>query len=219
VSCARLPLTVSETAFRIPAAVTGVTRSPAMLCSKRRRLVRRPQAAGAVQGTREARQKHDRSLPQKTRNAAVQGVREACQKLDRSLPKKELHLHALTSKIVQRISTSKGKVRCVSASKSMTTFFPLLLLFFPFLERMSPARWGHPDGCPPAWPARNVKTEVENKVCMIRAGFCALRSGITLELLIISAPDLRTRENRSTCSVQDSLNRDQKSGNKNQGSA
>jgi hypothetical protein len=56
-----------------------------MLCSKRRRLVRRPQAAGAVQGTREARQKRDRSLPQKTRNAAVQGVREACQKLDRSL--------------------------------------------------------------------------------------------------------------------------------------
>ena len=22
--------------------------------------------------------------------------------------------------------------------------------------RMSPARWGHPDGCPPAWAARNV---------------------------------------------------------------
>ena len=21
---------------------------------------------------------------------------------------------------------------------------------------MSPARWGHPDGCPPAWAARNV---------------------------------------------------------------
>ena len=25
-----------------------------------------------------------------------------------------------------------------------------------FFERMSPARWGHPDGCPPAWPAKNV---------------------------------------------------------------
>ena len=23
-------------------------------------------------------------------------------------------------------------------------------------ERMSPARWGHPGGCPPAWAARNV---------------------------------------------------------------
>jgi hypothetical protein len=27
---------------------------------------------------------------------------------------------------------------------------------FLFFERMSPARWGHPDGCPPAWAARNV---------------------------------------------------------------
>ena len=25
-----------------------------------------------------------------------------------------------------------------------------------FFERMSPARWGPPDGCPPAWAARNV---------------------------------------------------------------
>jgi hypothetical protein len=24
---------------------------------------------------------------------------------------------------------------------------------------MSPARWGHPGGCPPAWPARNVISE------------------------------------------------------------
>jgi hypothetical protein len=79
-----------------------------------------------------------------------------------------------------------GKTRKLKVANKVKTCF----LFF----RMSPARWGHPDGCPPAWPARNVKTEVENKVCMIRAGFCALRSGITLELLIISAPDLRTRE-------------------------
>jgi hypothetical protein len=27
----------------------------------------------------------------------------------------------------------------------------LYFLFPFFFERMSPARWGHPDGCPPAW--------------------------------------------------------------------
>ena len=30
---------------------------------------------------------------------------------------------------------------------------------------MSPARWGHPGGCPPAWPASNV---VSGKVEKIR---------------------------------------------------
>ena len=35
-------------------------------------------------------------------------------------------------------------------------FFSFLFFLFPFFERMSPARWGHPDGCPPAWAARNV---------------------------------------------------------------
>ena len=31
-------------------------------------------------------------------------------------------------------------------------FFREVLIFFLFLD-MSPARWGHPGGCPPAWPA------------------------------------------------------------------
>lgn len=35
----------------------------------------------------------------------------------------------------------------MNAMRSRKSFF--------LFERMSPARWGHPDGCPPAWPARN----------------------------------------------------------------
>ena len=39
-------------------------------------------------------------------------------------------------------------------------------MFFSFLKReMSPARWGHPGGCPPAGPASNV---VSGKVEKIR---------------------------------------------------
>ena len=34
-------------------------------------------------------------------------------------------------------------------------FFREVLIFFFFLD-MSPARWGHPGGCPPAWPASKV---------------------------------------------------------------
>ena len=45
-------------------------------------------------------------------------------------------------------------------------FSPFLLFFFFFFFReMSPARWRHPGGCPPAGPASNV---VSGKVEKIR---------------------------------------------------